>query len=316
MPTTTTDISPELLRQKLLAGDVPTPWKEVYGWEISELTDRQFKEMFFPNQSFFTSKKATEYLVDAVQKHQDPTVGNILEVGAGAGHLSRVIAKSGIERILGIDIDPAAITCAEAIAEAEGLKIDYRVSNFITDTQLEVGGSQVIILNSVLEHIVEYKEWIHRISELLAPGGVVLIVVPSKFGGFSLTHDFNWRKLKWKAQEYNYHPGQHVNHFKYSGLKREFAEADLQLISTKKYQAFLAFYAWVLHKLRIRKFAAPISYFDFAISKILPPDIATRLLVFKKDLNRRTKVISTACQPSSNGSLNLDHVPITVESIS
>ena len=184
--------------------------------------------------------------------------------------------------MLGVDIDPAAVDCARAVARAEGMEIEYKVANFIEDKELVSGGSRVIILHSVLEHIVEYPVWIERISELLAPGGVALIVVPSIYGGFSLTHDMDWRHLRWKAQEFNYHPGQHVNHFKLGRLKREFAEADLELISVKKFQAWLAFYAYVLHKLRIRKFAGPISYLDFATARLFPADIATRLLVFRK----------------------------------
>ncbi len=278
-------ISPTELRSRLIGEGISPPWKDVYGWDISELSMRQFEEMFFPSQSFYTAKKAEEYLVDAVTKYQDPALGTVVEVGSGAGHLSRRLTKIGVTRLVGIDIDAAAIECATAVAQAENLEIDYRVGNFIEDKELEPGGARVIILHSVLEHIVEYPLWIERISELLAPGGVALIVVPSIYGGYSLTHDMDWRHLKWKAQSFNYHPGQHVNHFKYSRLKREFAEADLQLVSTKKFQFGLALFALVLHKLRIRRFAGPLSYLDFAASKLFPPDVSTRLLVFQKKTN-------------------------------
>jgi 2-polyprenyl-3-methyl-5-hydroxy-6-metoxy-1,4-benzoquinol methylase len=282
----TQDLAPRLepheLKRRLLESDTPAPWIDVYGWSLEKLTDRQFLEMFYPDQSFYTSSKMTGGFVDAALRYYDPDKGPLLSIGCGVGNMNRTMARAGIDQIDGIDIDPSALDCARAITEAEGLDISYRVANFTDDADLSAQKYSVIVCESVLEHIEEYREWIKRLGELTASGGSVLLVVPSVLGGWSLSHDWDWKRFRWKAQAFNYHPGQHVNHFWFRTLKKEFAAEGFKVSEVRKNQAFLAIYASVFHKIRRRVWTKAFSYPDYWLSKFLPKDVATRLVVFEK----------------------------------
>jgi 2-polyprenyl-6-hydroxyphenyl methylase/3-demethylubiquinone-9 3-methyltransferase len=70
-------------------------------------------------------------LVPARLRHFDPIIGSwdgkaVLDLGCGGGFMSEALATKGA-RVTGVDPSQAAIEAAQDHAQAEGLKIDYKV---------------------------------------------------------------------------------------------------------------------------------------------------------------------------------------------
>src|SRR5215210_8039061 len=53
-----------------------------------------------------------------------PKTGEVLELGCGEGHISRLIALNGY-RVLGVDISPTAIQCANEKTLGMSLNVEY-----------------------------------------------------------------------------------------------------------------------------------------------------------------------------------------------
>ena len=275
-------LEPNELRKRLVGSSTLAPWQQTFGRSLTQLSDQQFLEMFFPERVFYTARKFIEATTREVKRITADNSGPVLEIGSGAGNLTRTLAHSGIKDIVGLDLDDAAIECARAISDAEGLDITFTQGSYSSDDEIQPEQYSVILCISVLEHVVEYKQWLERMYRDLIPGGAVVLVVPSVLGGWSLTHDFDWRHMKWKAQPYNYHPGQHCNHFWFRGLVADFATFGFVLEKVHKNQAYLAPVAYVLHRLRLRRLVRPLSRPDYWVSQVLPNDLATRICVFRK----------------------------------
>lgn len=275
-------LEPDELRRVLEGSSTSAPWQQTLGRSLTELSDQQFLEMFFPERFFYTERKLNEATTREVKRIIAENSGPILEIGSGAGNLTRILAYSGIKDIVGLDFDDAATECARSISEAEDLDITFVQGNYTSDDSFRSEKYSVILCISVLEHIVEYKEWIELMYQDLLPGGAVVLGVPSVLGGWSLTHDFDWRHLRWKAQPFNYHPGQHCNHIWFRELVADFAASGFVLEMVYKNQAYLAPAAYVLHRLRLRRFVRPLSRLDYWVSQILPNDLATRLCIFRR----------------------------------
>lgn len=274
------------LKQRLISSETPAPWQETYGVSLSEMSDIQILEHFYPEQTSFPYRKLTQYLSKAILENLKDNPGDVLEIGCGAANISRMLYRDGDfdsqhQKIVALDIDQNAIDCAKEIAKIEEMSIDFVLANFLELSDKQHQFSAIVIF-SVLEHIEEYGEWISKLHDLLRPGGSVFVVVPSVLGGYSLMHDFDWPRLRWKAQSYNYHPGQHCNHFWFGDLKNDFRKRSMNLTKTFKFQGYVAVPAYVLHKLRQRRFTRHFSYLDYYFSKMLPVNLATRLCVFTR----------------------------------
>ncbi len=266
------------IRRILQEKNVAAPWTRVYGWSISSLSDEQLQALFAPTLNYIQRKKV-EFLVRQV--HGCDIALPVLDIGGGTGSVTRELARQCPREFVCLDVDGDAIRCGAVLADAEGLRNIHFISGRFPDIDLD-GCFSVVLLDSVLEHIVEYRLWLDRIGTMLPCGGLCLVIVPSVFGGYSVLHDVNWKTLRWKAQPYNHHPGAHVNHFYFKEIVREFERRSMTLVSVFKFQAYYAILKLMVDRLRWRSLDRACSALDYSLAKVLPADVSTRVLVFSK----------------------------------
>lgn len=94
----------------------------------------------------------------------------VLEIGAGAGHLTKRLAERGIN-IVGIDVNPEA-------AEVEGTGLVVEMSAETLD--FPDGEFDAIVSFHAIEHIPPLEEAAREMTRVLKPGGQALFVYPAE----------------------------------------------------------------------------------------------------------------------------------------
>lgn len=106
---------------------------------------------------------------------RQPLAGlRLLDIGCGGGLLSVPMARLGAN-IVAVDAAEANIGTAKHHAEKIGIKIDFRHN---TSEQLSQNNEQLfdVILNmEVIEHTADRQSFLSSCTDLLAPGGVMII---------------------------------------------------------------------------------------------------------------------------------------------
>lgn len=106
--------------------------------------------------------------------------GRVLDFATGVGYGVHVIAKKSkkvLKEIIGIDIDPEAIQYAKT-------KYYHPLSHFkvadVTDPRLpdRLGSFDVILSFETIEHIMNEKQFMENIYQLLKPGGTLIMSTP------------------------------------------------------------------------------------------------------------------------------------------
>lgn len=94
----------------------------------------------------------------------------VLEVGAGAGHLTKRLAARGVD-IVGVDANPNATEVAET---------DRVVTMRAEDLQFADASFDAIISVHAIEHIPELEGALAEMGRVLRPGGRVLFIYPAE----------------------------------------------------------------------------------------------------------------------------------------
>lgn len=101
----------------------------------------------------------------------------VLDLGCGAGGFSLYAAGRGAT-VLGVDVSERAIATNRQAATALGLSaLSFAcqdVAEFHTDERFDV-----VMLIEVLEHLPDDRRMLRKVHELLEPGGLLLMSVPS-----------------------------------------------------------------------------------------------------------------------------------------
>jgi ubiquinone/menaquinone biosynthesis C-methylase UbiE len=98
----------------------------------------------------------------------------ILEAGCGTGWLSARLSEFG--KVTAIDIGAKIIE----IAQEKYPHIDFR-SGDAESLDLPVNYFDIVVSSQVLAHVVDQRIFVHRLAELLKPGGYVMIDVQNKY---------------------------------------------------------------------------------------------------------------------------------------
>jgi 2-polyprenyl-3-methyl-5-hydroxy-6-metoxy-1,4-benzoquinol methylase len=117
------------------------------------------------------------------------SVGPVLDIGCGQGHLVQLMCADGYDAE-GVDVSPEQVAMAHAAGVDRVRECDYRRA-------LAEGAGRLaaVVATDLLEHLGkdEVLESFDRIIEALAPGGVFVARVPnavSPFGGHIRYGDF------------------------------------------------------------------------------------------------------------------------------
>jgi 2-polyprenyl-3-methyl-5-hydroxy-6-metoxy-1,4-benzoquinol methylase len=150
-----------------------------------------------------------------------PARGRLLDVGCGPGVFLEVARERGWQ-VEGLEFN------AWCVERVRGLGIPV-VDSPLEEAQLPQGAYQCVTLWTVLEHIVEPRPFLQSIRRLVAPGGVLVVLVPN-------VDSLAIRILHEKAV--TFYGDSHVNHFNAATLGRllessGFAVADCETLLTE-----------------------------------------------------------------------------------
>jgi len=165
---------------------------------VGNIPSKKYYEEYYRNQSKYEGTREHEIHEDqtAVQllsfaKNNLTKKSKILDIGCSIGYLLSVLKNKGYKNLLGIDPAPK---CRKIAKEKYGLKIETNdLNNFSSSIKYDL-----IVLSMVLEHIVDIRNSIEKIKNLLNDTGYLYISVPNvsnfylntvePFGEFSTEH--------------------------------------------------------------------------------------------------------------------------------
>jgi ubiquinone/menaquinone biosynthesis C-methylase UbiE len=126
----------------------------------------------------------------------------VLEIGAAAGSISIALNRLGYE-CTGLEPDPDALKTAHALADTIGCRCPV-VEGFAENLPFPDGSFDIVIANSVLEHVSDLERCLDEVARVLAPGGVFWFQTASSMS--PLQHEIaafplfgwypHWLKLK------------------------------------------------------------------------------------------------------------------------
>ncbi len=133
---------------------------------------REYSTHFFRNRYRYP----VEHYRWLTRRARVPANPRILDIGAGFGGAVRAFRDLGT-RAEGIEADPALVAAAPG-----RFGVDLRRGN-IEDIELEEGAWDVIYSSHTHEHFADVVGVTRRLRRLLAPGGHILLVLPTfRFG--------------------------------------------------------------------------------------------------------------------------------------
>ncbi len=97
----------------------------------------------------------------------------VLDVGCGGGILAEPLARLGA-KVTGIEPAPESIEIARAHAAEAGLDIAYRTAT-AEDLLSEDARFDAVIASEVIEHVADPAAFVHTLSGLAKPDGMVLL---------------------------------------------------------------------------------------------------------------------------------------------
>lgn len=117
-------------------------------------------------------------LIEILEKYVNDE-NKILDIGCGSGVISLFLASRG-KQVLGIDISRSSINACREGAKNLGLK-EKAVFKVVDFPREKLNRKfDIVICSEVLEHIEEDEKAVEEIYNLLTPGGLLIISVPSK----------------------------------------------------------------------------------------------------------------------------------------
>jgi len=97
------------------------------------------------------------------------TASTALDVGCGEGFAARALAARGLS-VTAVDLDEASL---DAAREQDSTGITYLNADFMT---ADLPGNYDVITALAVLHHLPLEESLERLAQLLAPGGVLLVV--------------------------------------------------------------------------------------------------------------------------------------------
>lgn len=99
----------------------------------------------------------------------------VLDIASGSGYGSAAISKAA-SKVFGVDIDAKAVKYS---SEKYGNKKTEFLVGSGTDIPLANNAVDVVVSHETIEHIKNYKKFLHEIKRVLKPGGQLVISTPN-----------------------------------------------------------------------------------------------------------------------------------------
>lgn len=127
--------------------------------------------------------------------------GRALDLGCGSGRLAADLAAAGFA-VDGIDVEERAVAIGKRILARRGLDARLYVGDVYDPNQpVAAGGYDVVVCTEVLEHVGPWRELLARATELLRPGGTLIVSVPRDPRQFSALDSYAGHLRRFRDQE-------------------------------------------------------------------------------------------------------------------
>jgi 2-polyprenyl-3-methyl-5-hydroxy-6-metoxy-1,4-benzoquinol methylase len=157
----------------------------------------------------------------------------MLEVGTGIGWVPIVAKKRGLN-LLGLEISPMLVQAGKEYGRRFGIEPDIELGN-IEDYDIGENSYDIIIANSVFEHVEHWQVGLKRIYSALKPGGILFFESTNKFSLTSGEYPSigiygwmpNWMRYKFRKIVHGediMKNGIDFHQFTYPGLRKAFRE--------------------------------------------------------------------------------------------
>jgi SAM-dependent methyltransferase len=146
----------------------------------TQLEFNKYYEKMSKYETDYTNKEHNQKIFDFIIRGLKDKNARILDIGCGTGGLLKIFKENGFTNLFGLD--PSA-RCVDILLD-NGIKaLQGSVNNLKLDNKHRF---DLIILSSVLEHIVDLKDCMMRVSNLSAPNGLLFVEVPNaaRFQGY------------------------------------------------------------------------------------------------------------------------------------
>lgn len=143
---------------------------------------------------------------------------NVLEIGAGYGHIGKLLRREGKYHYTGIEPNAGrAAYCSQ-----QGLNV---VESTFNESYMigRDATADVVILDNVLEHVLDPKQTLQLCARALRQGGIIVVLVPN-------ASDVRRFIPKWRKRHY-WQPHCHINYFTHRDLGRLAGMCNLQLLN-------------------------------------------------------------------------------------
>src|SRR3989344_3923436 len=165
---------------------------------VDNVPDQSYYDDYYKEFSKYESDRSHEAHSDSTRKFLStflaknvPKNAKILDIGCSIGELLNFIQTLGYKNIYGFDPAPG---CRAIAYEKYNIRIQTAsIEKFSTAKKYDF-----VILSQVLEHLIDIRGAVAKISQLLTPGGYLFIGVPDAgsfdepreepFGEFSTEH--------------------------------------------------------------------------------------------------------------------------------
>jgi ubiquinone/menaquinone biosynthesis C-methylase UbiE len=150
---------------------------------------RQYDREFYGSKDGYpTLQYRHRYMLDMALNLTLPADARVLDIGCGPGEMVLDLARHDW-RIWGIDIAAAMVDIAkEKVAQAKVHNEIHLATGDIEALDFEDQFFDLIICSGVVEYLPGDAKWMHEISRVLKPGGVLIINVTNR-----------WALRKWTA---------------------------------------------------------------------------------------------------------------------
>ncbi len=165
--------------------------------------------------------------VDVIRRLTRP--GAVLDVGCGRGFTLRFLSDLGY-RAVGVELSELAAQHAR-----ETLGLDIRTGDFLSQP-FEAGEFEAVVFWHSLEHIRDPLRAIDRASEILRPGGLLVVAVPNFQSMQAGVAGAEWFHLD---------VPRHYVHFSSRGLEKALRQRGFRIISTAHFSLEQNPYGWI-----------------------------------------------------------------------
>lgn len=149
----------------------------------------QWEEIYRANETPWDAKSPDPFLVSLIRA-KTITPCKAIDIGCGFGNETIFLAKNGF-KVTGIDISKGAISEARKRADKAGAICEFLTSNIL---DLDIQGVFDFALDRACFHFLdpeERDEYVKKLSKLLRPGSLFLLIVSSNKETFKGPYQFS-----------------------------------------------------------------------------------------------------------------------------